>query len=154
SAHSRDLFRAAAADLARCEGLQDSGTRFPCRRIHAVSYLLAVSAVAVIVRSLNYLIRPLSALVRSLQTDRIHLTAFERLTRGMLLVPLFGTLLVMLRTASACGLRLAFEATTVQGNKFRCHPPDLVQMYLWLFDVWEPDLTDLIARHLRKGDGF
>jgi FkbM family methyltransferase len=27
-------------------------------------------------------------------------------------------------------------------------------MYLWLFDVWEPDLTTFIVERLRDGDGF
>lgn len=42
----------------------------------------------------------------------------------------------------------------VQGLKFHTETDDLLQGYLYLFGVWEPNLTDWIRRTLRPGDTF
>ena len=39
---------------------------------------------------------------------------------------------------------------TADGDTFQCRPPDLVQLYVWLFGVWEPDLTEFIRGRARR----
>jgi len=45
-------------------------------------------------------------------------------------------------------------AVTDGGLRLRCGPPDLVQMYIYLFGTWEPDLTAYIRRRLKPGGVF
>jgi FkbM family methyltransferase len=103
---------------------------------------------------LDGIIRPLRSIIQALQTRRERISAAEKLARAIALVPVFGVLLGILRLASAAGARFLVEGRTCDGLRFQCHPPDLVQMYIWLFDVWEPDLTDIVRRRLGSGDGF
>ena len=74
--------------------------------------------------------------------------------RGALLVPIFGSLLVLLRARAALIGPLRVEGVTLDGDRFECRLPDLIQMYLYLFGVWEPDLAALIRRRLHPGDVF
>jgi FkbM family methyltransferase len=103
---------------------------------------------------LDWIVQPLRACIRALQTQRTQVNAAGKLARAILLVPVFGTLLVILRVASRLGLRFSHIAPAPRGLRFECHPPDLVQMYIWLFGLWEPDLTSVVLRRLREGGGF
>jgi FkbM family methyltransferase len=96
----------------------------------------------------------LRAWIRMCQTQRSDIPALVKVGLTLLMLPAFAMLLVILRTASAFGARFTFEGRTTQGDRFICHPPDLIQLYLWLFDIWEPDLTDFIIKRLEPGDGF
>jgi FkbM family methyltransferase len=49
---------------------------------------------------------------------------------------------------------VSVQTTLPCGLQFRCALPDLVQMYIWLFDAWEPDLTAFITDRLRGGGSF
>jgi len=99
-------------------------------------------------------VRMFRRLIRLLMTQRPRLSAPESLVRALLLVPVFGTLLVLLRLRAMILGPLRLEAVTRDGLRFRCALPDLIQMYLALFGVWEPDLTSFIESRLREGDGF
>ena len=92
--------------------------------------------------------------IRALQTLKPRVSAPERLARACLMVPILGTLLVLFRVRGVRWGRPAFIGETVTGQRFNCHPPDLVQLYVWLFGIWEPDLTALIQSELRPGDTF
>jgi FkbM family methyltransferase len=70
------------------------------------------------------------------------------------MVPPFGLLLVILRARARLFGPIDVSVTASSGDHFRCRPPDFIQMYLWLFDVWEPDLTAFISDRLSAGDGF
>jgi FkbM family methyltransferase len=96
----------------------------------------------------------LRACVRSLRTDRDTLTPIAQLLRGAAMVPPFGMLLIILRIRAWLYGPIEVVVTASTGDRFRCRPPDLIQMYLWLFDIWEPDLTSFIRERLRPGDGF
>lgn len=80
--------------------------------------------------------------------------AFSRLWRAALLVPPFGLLIVLLRLCVLLRIPVTVDATTAFGARLRCHPPDLIQTYITLFGVWEPDLSQLITERLEAGDVF
>jgi FkbM family methyltransferase len=78
----------------------------------------------------------------------------QKALRGALLVPIFGFLLVLLRVRAALVGPVRVLGVTPAGDRFECDLPDLIQMYVYLFGVWEPDLAALIRRRLREGDVF
>lgn len=99
-------------------------------------------------------LRSLRSCLRWVQTEREHLNAVEKAARLALMVPPFGLLLVVLRVRARFREPLEIMVTTRTGDRFRCHPPDLIQLYLWLFGVWEPDLTRFLQDRLQPNDGF
>lgn len=52
------------------------------------------------------------------------------------------------------GRPVAFEAAADFGPRFTCRLPDLIQTYIHLFGVWEPDVTAFVRRRLSPGDTF
>jgi FkbM family methyltransferase len=92
--------------------------------------------------------------MRILRTDKERVGASERLVRALLVVvPYFvGAWFLYIRAA----LRgpLTIDATTEDGVRLRCRLPDLIQMYIYLFGTWEPDLAAFLRRRLRPGDTF
>ena len=66
----------------------------------------------------------------------------------------FSTIVLLLRVRLLVSGPISVAVRTEEGDAFECHPPDLVQLYLWIFGVWEPDLTHYIRRRLRPGDVF
>jgi FkbM family methyltransferase len=96
----------------------------------------------------------LRAVIRGLMTQRTSVGAIEKAVRGGLLVPVFATLLLILRARAMLLGPLRIEATTPDGSRFACHLPDLIQMYIYLFGVWEPDIAALLRGRLREGDVF
>jgi len=97
----------------------------------------------------------LSRIVRALQTSRSSVSRIERFARRAALFPVFSLLVLILRVRAAFG-RSSPEvvAATLDGMRFRCRPPDLIQMYIWLFGIWEPELSAFIAARLGPGDCF
>lgn len=49
---------------------------------------------------------------------------------------------------------LTVDGTTDDGIRLRCRLPDVIQMYVYLFGTWEPDLAAFLRRRLRSGDTF
>lgn len=94
------------------------------------------------------------AVLRSVATRSQHVSWLSKLVRAVILVPVFGLLLVMLRLWAWWRGPLAVTATASDGAKFQCRLPDMIQTYLYLFGVWEPDVTAFIASRLRPGDTF
>lgn len=103
---------------------------------------------------MNGLVRVLRAWIRLLTTADPQPGRLTRLWRAALLVPAFGGVLVLLRLRLALAGPLTVTARTRFGAVVRCRLPDLIQMYIALFDVWEPDLTRLIETRLGVGDVF
>lgn len=87
-----------------------------------------------------------------LRTESTHVSAIGKFWRGLLLVPLFGVLVVCLRIRLLLRGPLRVEAQLGDGSRFRCDLPDLIQMYLYLFGLWEPDLTAYLRHALKPGD--
>jgi FkbM family methyltransferase len=92
--------------------------------------------------------------VRSLRSEKESLGGFERCLRAAAMTPMFAALLIILRVRAYFGREMDVTVTGATGERFRCHPPDLIQMYLWLFGIWEPDLTAYFRAELRPGDAF
>lgn len=103
---------------------------------------------------MNLLIDWLRRWARLLTSERQALGLFGRLWRTVLLVPPFGALIVLLRLRLLLRGPVVVTATTRDGARLRCRPPDLIQTYITLFGVWEPDLSALIEERLRPGDVF
>ena len=97
----------------------------------------------------------LSHLVRRLQTSNARVSRIEKFARRAALFPVFSLLVLILRVRAALGRPpLDVVAPTIDGMRFRCRPPDLIQMYLWLFGIWEPELSAFITAGLAPGDAF
>lgn len=94
------------------------------------------------------------ACLRALQTSRARIGPLEKLGRAILFLPPFGLLLVLLRVRLMVMGPLVVDGLTVDGVRLRCRLPDLIQMYVYLFGVWEPDVTAFLRRRLRAGDTF
>ena len=105
-------------------------------------------------RAFTWLIGVLRGIIRLLQTRRTHANSIEKLMRGMLLVPVFGGMLVLLRIRAALLGPLRIETVTADGDRVACQLPDLIQMYLFVFGVWEPDLAAFIRARLNPADVF
>ena len=98
----------------------------------------------------------LSALRRWIQwtqTTRPEISAVERFARACAMVPVFSLLIAILRVRAVRWGRPKVRGRTSDGD-FECRPPDLVQLYVWLFGVWEPDLTEFMRSRLEAGDAF
>ena len=89
-----------------------------------------------------------------LSTDRSRVSMVDRTWRGALSIPVFGALLVWMRARAWLLGPLEMPATTRLGSHFTCRLPDFIQTYLYLFGVWEPDITSFIRRRLGPGDTF
>jgi FkbM family methyltransferase len=98
--------------------------------------------------------RGLRAMARRLQTTRENIGPVAKFVRAMLFVPLFALWLAPLRVRAFWRGSIRVRATTDTGTTFDCRPPDLIQMYLFLFGMWEPDLTSYLRRHLKPGRTF
>lgn len=89
-----------------------------------------------------------------LATDRERVSRLEKLLRGALLVPVFGAMWTLLRLGSWLGGPMPVAAATRAGDRYLCALPDFIQTYLYLFGVWEPDVTAFMLRRLSPGATF
>ena len=96
----------------------------------------------------------LRAIIRALRTEREIVRPLEKLVRGAVMVPVFGLLLIILRVRASLGRDMGVVVDASTGDRFRCRPADFIQMYLWIFGEWEPDLTAYIRDSLKPGDAF
>src|SRR4029434_10325351 len=109
-------------------------------------------------RVLHIILIALRAWIRMLQTRRAHVSPIMKLLLAVLMLPGFAILLLILLIMNA--MRIPFEVQVRTdpesggGDNFLCHPPDIIQMYLWLFGILEPDLTHFMRARLKPGDGF
>lgn len=94
------------------------------------------------------------AVLARLVTDREHVGGLEKLARAALLVPIFGSMLVGLRVWALFRGPLEATASTRFGARFTCRLPDFIQTYLYLFGIWEPDITSFIDRRVAAGRTF
>lgn len=95
------------------------------------------------------IIRFHAAVLRLLCTRRKRLGAVQRVLRGAMLVPVFGSMLILTRLRPT-----QVDAVTRFGSRLPCRLPDFIQTYLYLFGVWEPDITAFIERRLEGGRTF
>jgi FkbM family methyltransferase len=99
-------------------------------------------------------LRGIRAWIRGLRTQKASPSVAERIGRSLLMVPALGVLVIVLRVRARFIGPINVLVETYSGDRFICRPPDLIQMYLWVFGIWEPDLTQFIESRLTEGDGF
>jgi FkbM family methyltransferase len=92
--------------------------------------------------------------VRLLSTDKEHVGIAERWIRGVLLVLPYKGMVTLLRIRAALWGPMIVDGITDYGVHLRCRLPDVIQMYVYLFGTWEPDLAAFLRRRLRPGDTF
>lgn len=92
--------------------------------------------------------------LRLLRTDKERVGVAERTVRALLLIGpyMIGALPLYIR--AALWKPLTVDGTSEDGIRLRCALPDIIQLYLYLFGTWEPDLTAFMRRRLRPGDTF
>lgn len=100
------------------------------------------------------LIGAFRAAIGLLATQHPRPSVIEKALRGGALVLVFGVMLALLRVRARLVGPLRVETQTRDGDRFACHLPDLIQIYLYLFGVWEPDLAAHIRSRLKQGDVF
>src|SRR5688572_19963716 len=103
-------------------------------------------------RAFAWLIGLLRSAIRLLMTERERIGAIEKLLRGTLMTPLLGLMLVLLQLRAMLLGPMRVHAISADGDRFECDLPDLIQLYIHLFGVWEPDLAAFMRSRLRAGD--
>lgn len=83
---------------------------------------------------------------------RVPVTA--RIGLAVLFVPVFSLFYVLLKVHVRFRGPVVVDATTLWGSRVTARMPDLIQMYVYLFGIWEPDLSAFILRRLSPGDTF
>ena len=115
-------------------------------------------ASASVIRGVNRIFAATLALlwgmVRRTRTGETSPGAARKLYLTLLMLAPFSAIVFMLRIRLALSGPISVTVQTEEGDWFECHPPDLIQLYLWMFGVWEPDLTHFIRQRLRPGDVF
>ncbi|MCL4210702.1 MAG: FkbM family methyltransferase [Phycisphaeraceae bacterium] len=99
-------------------------------------------------------LRPVRWWLTLLRTESPRVGACARAWRVALMLPPFGALYALLRVRALAVEPLEVPTTTRLGLTFTSRLPDLIQMYLHLFGVWEPDLLTFVRRRLAPGDTF
>jgi FkbM family methyltransferase len=92
--------------------------------------------------------------LRFLRTDKESVGVAERWVRTVLLVVPFFAVVAWLYLRAALWGPLIVHCTTEDGIRHRCRLPDFIQMYLYLFGTWEPDMAAFMRRRLQPGDTF
>jgi FkbM family methyltransferase len=92
--------------------------------------------------------------IRLLRTEKERVGITERLARALLLVVPYYVLTLLLDIRTALRGSLTVDAVSEDGIRLRCRLPDLIQLYVYLFGTWEPELTAFLRRRLRPGDTF
>lgn len=105
----------------------------------------------VLVRGIAGLLR---WILRRLQSQRTRVGPFGRAALGVLFLPPFGTLLVFAHIMTRLGRPIRVWTHDSFGHKLFCELPDLVQLYVYAFGQWEPDVSDYIRRRLQHGGTF
>jgi len=91
---------------------------------------------------------------RRLQSHAPEVGAASRSVRTALFLAVFCPMYAFLRLRLLVLGPVEVEGRAFDGAVFRCRLPDLIQMYIHLFGVWEPDVTAFIRRRLSAGDVF
>jgi FkbM family methyltransferase len=105
-------------------------------------------------RLLATTLRTLRDVVRRTCTTSSSPGKAEKFGRTLLMLIPFSIIVLLLRLRLLVSRPISVKVRTEDGDVFDCHPPDLIQLYLWVFGIWEPDLTHFIRRRLKPGDLF
>jgi FkbM family methyltransferase len=91
---------------------------------------------------------------RLVGSSRPRVPGAVRLMLTMLFMPPFAVGYAILRLHVRLRGPVVAPTVTNWGGRFESALPDLVQMYMHLFGVWEPDLTAFIRGRLAPGETF
>ncbi len=94
---------------------------------------------------------------RMFQRMQLHDASPPFLTRAgrrLLMLPLMTVLALDLVISYRFRGTMRRETHILSGSKFTCLLPDFVSLYLYLFGIWEPDITEFIRRRLKPGHVF
>ncbi|MHC4767629.1 MAG: FkbM family methyltransferase [Planctomycetota bacterium] len=89
-----------------------------------------------------------------LSSGRLRLSAAKKLLLTALFLPPFCVCYTLLKLQVRLHGPLTEESLTSWGSRIETRLPDLIQMYIYLFGVWEPDITVFIRDRLGTGDTF
>jgi len=91
---------------------------------------------------------------RSVTIEGERVSTASKLGRVLIAVPTMGVFVLWTRFRAWLSGPVTYESTARDGTRFLCCLPDLIQSYIFLFGVWEPDLTSYIRRRLDPGRTF
>ncbi|MDA3656856.1 FkbM family methyltransferase [Mycobacterium xenopi] len=94
------------------------------------------------------------ASIRLLRTDKERVSSAERWIRALLLIVPYYAMALLLNIRAAWWRPLTVDGISDDGIRLRCQLPEVLQMYVYLFGAWEPDLEAFMRRRLRPGDTF
>jgi len=100
------------------------------------------------------ILAPLRTLLRGMQRDGHRVALPLKIILAIALVPIFGIIVLVARGHAMTRGPIVVEGRTRDGDRLICRFPDLIQMYIHVFGVWEPDLSAYIRDRLRPGDVF
>ncbi|MHC4108415.1 MAG: FkbM family methyltransferase [Planctomycetota bacterium] len=86
-----------------------------------------------------------------ISTRRERVSGVTKLTLVVLFVPPFALMYALLKLHARLYGAVEVEATTGDGARCIVRLPDLVGMYIYLFGIWEPDITRFVCDRL-SGD--
>ncbi len=92
--------------------------------------------------------------IRRLQSKTSSPSPIAKFLSTCAFVPIYVLFLGLVRLHLNIFGPLRVEVDDVYGYKFACNLPDLVQRYIYLFGIWEPNITDFVSRRLSLGDTF
>jgi FkbM family methyltransferase len=98
--------------------------------------------------------RRLRGYARWLSSGRRRVSPAAKLVLMLLFVPPFTVCWVLLKLQARVGGPLAEESPTVWGARLVSRLPDLIQTWIYLFGIWEPDITAFVRGRLAPGDTF
>jgi len=110
------------------------------------------SAIGGFERGLGGIAAALRSIVRRCRSERADPRPAARAIVLLAFVPAFGLWMALRWTLMLLRQHVRVQAITDEGHLIACPLPDMIPMYLYLFGVWEPDVTAYISRALRPGD--
>ena len=105
-------------------------------------------------RLARFAARMLRACAGRVGSRRPRVPGAARLVLALLFLPPFAVGYAFLRLYVRLRGPLMEPTVTTWGGRFETALPDLVQMYMHLFGVWEPDVTAFIRGRLGPGETF
>ncbi len=100
------------------------------------------------------IIAGVAARIAHLRTESTAPALITKVIKAGILVPLLMLMSTFIWIHGRLHGRFQAVATTLFGVKLDCALPDMIQTYIYLFGVWEPNLTRYIQQHLAEGDTF
>ncbi len=89
-----------------------------------------------------------------ISSRRERVSAARKLALAILFVPPFALMYALLKLHARVHGAVEVEATTGDGARCIVRLPDLVGMYIYLFGVWEPDISCFVRDRLCEGATF